>query len=65
MGEDKLPNLLAALATIVCDDRIPTQTWRSIDKELTDKLLRAAASAIRPVGTTRYESLIPTKRPRT
>jgi hypothetical protein len=53
----QLPGLSAALDSILRDDRIPEQTWKTIDKELTRRLLIAASAAIKPLGTNRYQQL--------
>ena len=57
MIEKKLPKFSAALAAIIKDSHVPEQTWKLIDKELTQKLLRAAAGSARPTGTNRYQSV--------
>ncbi len=59
----KLPSLTATLAMIIRDSHVPEQTWKSIDKELTQRLLRAAAGAARPVGTNRYQSVAAKRHP--
>lgn len=51
MKELYLPKFNAALDSILKDDRIPEQAWKTIDKELTSRLLRAASSTIKPIGT--------------
>lgn len=65
MGEmtNKLPNLTAALALIIRDNYIPAQTWKVIDKALTQNLLRGAAAGARPLGTNRYQSVAAKRHP--
>jgi len=53
----KLPRLIATFAMIVRDSHVPEETWKSIDRELTQKLLRGAAGGSRPIGTNRYQPL--------
>lgn len=53
----KLPKLTAALAQIIDDAYVPEETWRALDKGLTQQLLRGAAAGSRPLGTNRYQSI--------
>lgn len=52
---ERLPKFTAALAAI--DGHISDHVWKTIDQELTKKLLRAAAGGARPLGTNRYQSV--------
>jgi len=53
----QLPKFQAALAELEASYAIPAQAWKVIDAKLSQQLLQAASSAIRPLGTTRYESV--------
>lgn len=61
--DKKLPGLTAALAMIVRDSYVPPETWKVIDKALTQQLLRGAAAGSRPLGTNRYQSVAAKRHP--
>jgi hypothetical protein len=47
---ESLPSLEAALSAISQDGRLSEESWKRLDKELTQVALRAVAGLMRPLG---------------